>query len=355
MSIYTALIEITKNFHADVYSDLEKIKFHIIVRLLDELDWKNNLNDVTPGYVLGKSTIDFALLHGSAPCVLIKVYETPNWDAVDEADLFDNAYKQNIPFVILTNGKTWSFYLCTKGSDASEQLFLILDLMQENDFREIENILKSNLHKESIISGIAQRNAEIVLDKRQKRKVARQAIPKVWASIIGDTRSLLYILIEEEVEKSTGHKPYVSDIASFLQKPKLPKSNISTQTKSKTNNLKTRIKGFNLFGDKFSSINGRATLKSVILKLAQRNQDFMEKLHGITETPKRCLVARDRSELFKAAPHLTDKNSIDLGNSWWLNIHHSNNNIRQIVKTACGIAGIEYGKDLVLIEEPISK
>jgi hypothetical protein len=87
----------------------------------------------------------------------------------------------------------------------------------------------------------------------------------------------------------------------------------------------------------------------VFEELARRDTSFLERFaarpkHG----KKRRFIARAQMELYPDRPDLGEAHSHQLSSGWWIGTNYSRENIEKIVKMACEVAGLTYGKDLVV-------
>ena len=62
---------------------------------------------------------------------------------------------------------------------------------------------------------------------------------------------------------------------------------------------------------------------------------------------KRRHLASTREELYPGSPHLAD-NAYEVWPGWWVDTHASRAGIETHIKMACEVAGVRYGKDLLI-------
>jgi hypothetical protein len=62
---------------------------------------------------------------------------------------------------------------------------------------------------------------------------------------------------------------------------------------------------------------------------------------------KRRYLAHTREELYTDSPHLAD-NAYEVQPGWWVDTHASRAGIETRLRMACEVAGVKYGKDLVV-------
>lgn len=122
------------------------------------------------------------------------------------------------------------------------------------------------------------------------------------------------------------------------------------------NDKRPRIVGFILNDKRFGEDDcgsGRATLISLIKELDKDSPpDFMESLADNTKGKNgRRLVAQAPHDLYSKRKRYPKKESIDLGNGWWLATKHDTDDIRKYIDMACKVAGIGFGSQLKLIEQ----
>jgi predicted type IV restriction endonuclease len=110
------------------------------LRIFQSLGWDTwDTATVWPEYQTGEGRADFALCHpASKPAILIEVKQPGKAeDAVRQA--LSYAFHVGVPFVVLSDGRTWSFYLpAEQGSyadalrnnmDAAEYKHVVLGLI----------------------------------------------------------------------------------------------------------------------------------------------------------------------------------------------------------------------------------
>ena len=102
-----------------------------------------------------------------------------------------------------------------------------------------------------------------------------------------------------------------------------------------------------LLGEKIVEGSLKAAYKSCLRRLAELDARFLQRLSE-RPTRSRRLVARDRRELYLNKPELADDYAEQLADGWWVDINLSRQQVEQRLKTACEVASLEFGVDLVL-------
>ena len=131
-----------------------------MLRVLRELGWDTyDANVVWPEYqTAGGGRADFALCHPpSKPRIFIEVKHLGKAEgAVEQALLY--AFKSGVPFVVLTDGRIWSFYLPAEPGDYDERRVYKLDLYERSPDEAAEKF-SHYLANESVASGESLRAA----------------------------------------------------------------------------------------------------------------------------------------------------------------------------------------------------
>ena len=142
---------------------------HVVLPILRALGWndaKLDPREILPEYNVGEGDVDYALKMGQKPALLI---ECKRWNESlekqkHENQIFRYAYNEGVLIVVLTNGKTWRFYLAwADGVSASDRLFCETDIA---DLDKAVSDLEKYLLKSNVKSGKAARSAEIALEER---------------------------------------------------------------------------------------------------------------------------------------------------------------------------------------------
>jgi predicted type IV restriction endonuclease len=112
MSLETTLTDIVTRLRQGRFQNEQAISQGIVLRLLQELGWDTwDTTIVCPEFKTGEGRVDFALCHPpKQPADFIEVKQPGKAeDSVRQA--LEYAFHKGVPFVVLTDGRTWSFYL----------------------------------------------------------------------------------------------------------------------------------------------------------------------------------------------------------------------------------------------------
>src|SRR5262249_29354003 len=112
MALESAITDVTARLRQGTLPNGQSIALGVVLRLLQHLGWDTwHAARVWPEYQTGEGRADCALCHPpSKPAVFTEVKQPGKAeDAVRQA--LEYAFHTGVPFIVLTDGKTWSFYL----------------------------------------------------------------------------------------------------------------------------------------------------------------------------------------------------------------------------------------------------
>ena len=162
--------EFPKTLKVDDFNEAV-IKHFVVLPILRDLEWNcDNLEnlEVFPDKITESGTVDYALQHDGKSRVFIVVKRWPTGSGSDE--LYDEtalyASQEEVDFVVLTNGKTWDFYLPNLPDVPWEtRRFCSIDLDNEN---EAVSDFQKYLSKPHVLDASAREAAEAIVKKPEK-------------------------------------------------------------------------------------------------------------------------------------------------------------------------------------------
>src|SRR5437870_248772 len=197
----TTLADITTKLREGRFPNEQAISQGIVLRILQELGWTTwDVSLVWPEYQTGEGRADFALCHPpTKPTIFIEVKPPGKAeDAVRQA--LDYAFHSGgVPFVVLTDGKNWSFYLTMEKGTYEERRVYKLDLFERQP-PEAARKLHQYLDRVSVESGEALEGARAEYRSRNRASQARAGIPSAWQELIGKGDETLVDLLASSVE-----------------------------------------------------------------------------------------------------------------------------------------------------------
>ena len=265
--------------------------------------------------------------------------------------LFQYAFVAGAPLAVLTDGGRWRFYSVMGVGKHEERLVRTLELEKLHP-EEVTTGLVRYLSFENMISGEAWENAKKDLEEKKRRQTTNENISKAWRKMIdGPSPSLVDLLREETAEISAGFPPAREDVEKFIKnrgsietshgispvkKPERPNPRATSGRKETE-----KKPSFILFGEEYLAEKDVASAFIEIIKvLARRDQNFLEQLAPEVAGKKNKPLSRNLEDL----ADYTRGQARQLPGGWWLTTHSSTDSKKSILRKACKIAGIPFGK-----------
>jgi predicted type IV restriction endonuclease len=352
------LLDIRAGIKAGRYVNEATVSQGIVQRILHSLGWPvYDTEIVAPEYTLGTRRADYALCHPPRePVILIEVKQVGQSKGADR-QLFEYAFHRGVPMAILTDGQEWNFFLPTEQGDYNERQLYKLDVL-ERDPQETESSLKRYLEYEAVRSGQAIEAARRDYRNAARKRQAQRTLPDAWTKLIESEDELLIELLSDKVEDLCGVRPDTDAVAAFLrgqvpsrnERPRAAASRRprrSTLTSAAVSEVSTSCE-YELYGQRRRARNARDVLIQVFRGFAERDPSFLERFAALPKHGrKRRYLARTREDLYPGSPHLVD-NAYEVRPGWWIDTHASRAGIETRIKMACEVAGVQYGKDLIV-------
>lgn len=366
MSIETHIEDIRKAIKAGHFTNEASVSQGIVLRLLQALAWSiYDPQVVCPEYKLQGRRVDYALCHPtSKPIAFIEVKQIGQSEGA-EKQLFEYAFHVGIPLAILTDGQEWNFFLPAEQGSYDERRVYKLDIMQR-DLSECAARLTRYLHYDAVASGEAIKAAREDYRNVSRERQIETTLPEAWARLISEEDDSLLELIADRVALLCGFKPDLKTVAYFLKGKSniknipltVVQSAISQPTVKHTINISDKTNpvnqsfsstGFILNGQFYPARNACGVMVSVFEELTKRNPSFPEQFaalpkHGST----RRYLTQKQEDLNPERPDLARRFSIKLTSGWWLGNNYNRGRIELIIKMACEVAKLQYGKDLLI-------
>ncbi len=362
MNLEQTLRTVTTRIASGDLANEAQVKHAVVLPVLRELGWDDSDPSVLrPEYALDTGFVDYALLDRGRPLIFIEAKKVGALSVAGEAQLFWYATNKGVPVLILTDGNLWDFYLSMAAGPPDERRFYRMNFGLEHKLPEHMNFLEVHLHRERVVSGEARKNSEQLHETNRKKDHAYRIITTSWKLLLSEPDELLRDLLMEKVESECGTRPEQQDIEEFLKEY----ANVVVETPTAPRAVRSRKKrdvtpepavgrsgklvGFVYRGETNHVGTAIGTLVAVLTALMQDDSEFIERFSHTTITRARNLVAKDQSNLYRAA-HLADMVK-KLPNGWWLGSNLSEEQIRRYIGVACDVAGVKLGVQLKLLEE----
>lgn len=348
MPVDTTLVNITTRLRQGTFPNEQAISQGIVLPLLQELGWDIwDTNAVWPEYQTGEGRVDFALCHPrSKPAVFIEV-KKPGGAENGVRQALEYAFHTGVPFIVLTDGKTWSFYLPAEQGSYEDRRVYKLDLF-ERDVAQATAILQKYLSRHHIESGEALDAARKEYRSRNRRSTARKAIPEAWRELVEKGDELLVELIADTVESKAGVRPEEDDIVEFLSclNRSVDTPPPSTPVPSRQN-VSRRHGTLTIKGKTYHFANAKEAMVIVLRELAKADPTFLQRCfqHKDFYGRKRRYIAQSVDELYPDRPDLREYNE-PLPNGWFVATNLNNQLKKTITKAATEVAGLSFGRDV---------
>lgn len=361
MALEAALEDITLRLRQGRFPSEQAISQGIVLRVLQELGWNTwDTAAVWPEYQTGEGRADFALCHPPLKPVMFIEVKQPGKaeDAVRQA--LEYAFHGGVPFVVLTDGRTWSFYLPAEQGSYEDRRVYKLDLYQR-PAAEAALALRRYLDCASVQSGAALETARTEYRSRSRQSQARDAIPGAWRELVEKGDEMLVEILTSAVESRAGVRPDADDVAEYLaglgkvhtpgtmQPEQAGTTSGGPSTVLRSPSSSARRGQLVVLGKTYAYQNAKDAMVIVLRELATRDPTFLERCsqHPDAQGRKRRYIARTPEGLYPDREDLREMRDVLPGG--WLVATNLNNILKNtILRLAAKVAGLEFGKDIVV-------
>ena len=371
MSLEVIVGDVARQLRAGRYPNEQAVSQGIVLRVLGELGWDIwNPAAVWPEFKTSEGRVDFALCHPpEKPAIFVEVKQPGKAEeSVRQALLY--AFHAGVPFVVLTDGLTWSFYLPTEQGTYEERRVYKLDLYERSP-EEAAAALRRYLDRKQVESGKALEMAKGEYRSRNRQAQARQAIPLAWRELVDRGDEQLVELVTGAVESKSGVRPDANDVAEFLAglgmpvvtKPKAGGQHLPTPTYAPKPGSVPAVKPepesggavgdslragtLTIRGKRLPYANAMDATVLVLRHLATDDKDFLSRLaqHPNAQGRKRRYIARTPEELYPDREDLSSMRA-DLPGGWLVATNLNNKMKLAILEGAAEVAGLTWETDL---------
>ena len=189
----------------------------MILPLLSKLGWSCfDVEEVYPEYGVEERRVDYALRILKANKVFIEAKRPAEDLEKHQCQLLEYSFAEGVKLAVLTNGRTWWFYLPLSEGGWEERKFYAVDLeLQPCD--QIAAKFMDYLSKPKVSSGEAVRNAEESRDSLNKERKLQETLPKALEKILSDAGDEITDLLAGTTEQVCGFKPDADRVSLFLK------------------------------------------------------------------------------------------------------------------------------------------
>jgi hypothetical protein len=262
----------------------------------------------------------------------------------------------------LTDGRTWSFYLPAEQGSYEDRRVYKLDLFERPPIEAVE-ALNRYLGRARVESGEALETARKEYRTRSRRSQARAAIPEAWRELVEKGDELLVELLATAVESKAGVRPDDDDVAEYLvaldnrvaavgrhSDVFQPTSSVTQRPSSqRTASESSRSGRLTLRGKVLRYENAKDAMVIVLRELAKDDPSFLERCsqHPDAQGRKRRYIARTPEELYPDREDLREMRE-SLPGGWMVATNLNNVLKRTIIRLAAEVAGLTFGKDVIV-------
>lgn len=365
MALEEAIADIVEKLREGAFPNEQSVSQHVVLRILSDLHWDVfEPSVVWPEYVTASGgRADFALCEPrSKPKVLIEVKQPGKAEGGVRQSL-EYAFHTGVPFVVLIDGQTWSFYLPAEPGDYEDRRVFKLDLYEHSVTRSAD-VLESYLGWRRVASGEALEDARSEYRSQTRRALARQAIPDAWTRLVGQRDELLIEVVGDAVESKEGVRPDAEDVARFLAglggattaqsaalgsarsdpvKPKAIRGATTGVPAVASGNVAVRPQGVVVvLGEEFQYRSAKERLTIVLRELANRDATILNRCYENSTFRGRRLryLSRKTEELYKYA------RTEALPGGWLLDTNFKIDQLDTLMRAAIEVAGLKFGTDI---------
>ncbi len=330
-----------------------------VLRVLQDLDWPIfDTATVYPQYPMKTSAgvnrrEDFALCRGdNQPLVFIEVKAVGKIAGAD-AQLFEYAFHQGIPFAVLTDGQEWRFYLPAASGTYDDRMVYKADLL-EQDIDECCNYLNRYLRKEYVFSGVAQQAAYADYNDANRHTTIQTTLPRAWQRILDEADHSLVEILSDKVRDLCGFDPDIDVCAEFVkamgQTPLSPPVAPDAASIPATPLRQTapQVNSFVLRGQEQACDSAVDVMVQLFRKLDENDETFLERFASRKHGYSRRYIAQSTHELSPNTPWRGASHSQSLPGGWFISTHQNKTSITSIVRLACEVASLDFGRDVII-------
>lgn len=356
MSLTEKITEIQTSLRENRFPNEGSISTGIVLPILEKLGWNVfNPRFVLPEYTVRGGRVDYALFdHRERAVIFIEVKMLGNTEGAEQ-QLFEYAFHQGVPFLILTDGREWNFFLPLEQGNYLDRKLYKLDLLERNSQIIIDKFNKY-LSYNRVDQGIAWEEAKIDFREIARRREAERYIPQAWRSLIENQNDALLTLLIDNVEDLCGLRPERESCEIFLNnfyqtqntqpQQRAPRPIITTQQQ---NNLPNQINlpiGYKYNGRFFPAKSARNVLIGIIKILSERDPTFLDRFYSsLPGGNHRRIISRNIEELYPNNPDLKSV-SREFLPGWWIGLNYSRKSIERIILQTLSFAGLRRNFDI---------
>jgi hypothetical protein len=368
------LIERIRNvFLTGGYPNERAVSTGIVVPIMRALGWDDtDPREVQPEFVNPRGRVDYALSAraGERPIIFVEVKGVGR-SAEADRQLFEYAFHEGVPMAVLTDGRTWNFYLPGQHGSYEERRVYQIDMI-ERETDEIVARFRRYLQKSRIIDRTALSDAQSDYQERANGRIAADSMPRAWAEILQLPDRELIQLLSERTEALSGHRPSEQALVAFLRNQigildgttpvalaRVPtrRAHVSSPAPAELAMAPTPIQASQpgKEGVRWRIRNqsgvGRNAVEAFVAALSALFGQFpneQEKIAEAVATRGRNNIARTVADIYPSKPEIAARNHRALVDGWLVGTNESNATKARIFAAATHAVGLKPGVEVDL-------
>ncbi len=353
MPLIEKIAEIQKYIKENKYQNESAISLGIVIPILEELGWKvSNPNVVKPEYSIKGGRVDYALLNQRGRAVIfIEVKMLGNTEGAEQ-QLFEYVFHQGVPFLILTDGREWNFYLPLEQGNYLDRKLFKLDLLERNSNVVGEKFNKYLLNKR-VINGVALEEAKKEFKEISRRREAESYIPQAWQSLISSSNDLLLDLLIDTVEGLCGFRAERRSCQQFLKnfsrRNTIDDPSPEPPPGPKEIQYPGQQIGYRYNTQFFPENSARKVMINIFILLQKRDPTFLNRFsQSLPNGNRRKIISENIMELYPNKPDLYNNSSMvsEFIPGWYIGLNYSRKSIEKKITQAINFAGLRKNQDI---------
>ncbi|MGB7654005.1 MAG: hypothetical protein WBL74_00860 [Novosphingobium sp.] len=350
------------------YVNEASVRIGIIEPILVALGWDtSDPGAVVPEFASEGRRVDYALCSFPLrPAIFIEAKAVGRLEAADR-QLFEYAFHVGVPFAVLTDGKSWSFYLPAAQGSYEERRLYHLDL-QERTAEEAELYLTRYLSFSRVRDGTAQADAHSDHSSKSNARVAQEMLAKAWSELISEPDPLIIELLVDRAEQLCGIRPTLDSAEKYLlSRPVGFNRSIPAQetrslpiqgTAGIEEGARARpIRRLDEQSARASAVSAQYRGKQLLARdatgaflalLRAIIEEFPENIEQVATAARgrsRNHIANSVAEVYPNRPDLASS-AVEISPGWFVGTNIANREKFRIIKAASEACGLRLGSDL---------
>ena len=343
------------------YANEAAVREGIVVPLLRALGWNTfDPEQVRPEHPNPAGRIDYALMQrGGRPAVLIEV-KAVGRSLDGDRQLFGYCFEEGVPLAVLTDGRSWNFYLPAGVGRIDERRIHSLQLT-DRSAEEAERMLVRYLARDRVLDRSAFAAAREDHEKAINSREAVAALPAAWQALVAEENELIIEALQDKVEAISGFRTSQAKTLVFLETlgahgpdpaaaqvrtpdAKSPMADSAAESAQPGHSARTLAVDYTLFGEARSAANAGKALVDILRTIVARDRARIAELSDRVTTRTRRHIGQSPEAINPGRPDLARAEEIAPG--WLVGLNIDNRDKQMIIQEACEVYGLEMPADV---------